>query len=128
MALEEMFGCVEINDDTNYAAATEICVYRDADGGAVSDARCSDLRVSVFMRSRGPLFTAQAYKRASDRSWFPVELPRELGEVMAQTDKKLCELGFSLIQGAILESKTNYVTDLDGKPATYFERLFSEIA
>jgi hypothetical protein len=145
LVAEALSAKIEHDDDMNYSSAQKLVVWLNGDYQPVaphdSQAAC---RLIVFVSSRGRFFSFVTLTlSASTTGWKKkgLEEPRRNWTVLAadtvpdeikNLQKKITfhleSNRFSLLESSVLsQAAKGHQTKLDGRPATVFDVLFSEI-
>jgi hypothetical protein len=85
--------------------------------------------VTFYISQWGPFFTSRYHKKKGWNEWIADERAgKRVSAILAQVEKQLEKLGLRRVPESFLtQPAPGQVTDLDGKPATVFESLFSEL-
>jgi hypothetical protein len=136
---------VQHDADMNYSAGQQVIVWLDKSCHPVlPNDRDAKYRLVDYVSSKGPFF-AFVVMRLSDtaagwrekgltepRPYWTIIGAKDLLEKIASIQKKISAVlrssDYALVEEPVLSQEVEgHVTELDGKPATVFEVLFSEI-
>jgi hypothetical protein len=136
---------VQHDADMNYSAAQKLIVWLSEGGRPVPpNERDGKFQLITFISSKGPFFAFTVLKLSDgETGWKEKGLtePRRFWTVLALKDvpKKIAPLekkisvviesnNYTLLEERLLSKEAEgHLTELDGKPATVFDVLFSEI-
>lgn len=145
--LSSVFETTLLHDsDMNYSSAQHISLWLDESYMPVNAKSDKVLyKLIVFISSKGPFFTflckyckdvsKKELKKEklphSGQYWLSFnqnEIPPQFFPYMKHIEVELTSFNYTLLSGAILrEIVEGHQTDMDGRPATLFDVLFSEL-
>jgi len=123
---------VYLDIDMNYNASQRLYTFLDHNQqGCDKDSDESAIKFSLLVSSKGPFYTYLCSYKVGRNKWEQGNISPEsnnLNIVIRQAEAVLQKEGHKGLFGDILEELAlGYTTNLEGKPATIFEVLFSEI-
>ncbi len=123
--------------DMNYSASQKLQVYvgNDKKYLKLENSNAQDLWkisafiINIYVSSKANLYYIDIHKKINTReAVFPKVIPSFVKTKVSEVKKFMEENGFLPIPEDFLEKTVDgYVTDLERKPATIFEIIFSEI-
>lgn len=114
-----------INHDMNYSAAQSISLYFATNWQPIKSINNAQRSIKIWISSKIPFFTLKSFIKNGTAWWPSEDIPLFLTEAIA---KILLQFDYKAFPNEVINNVVNeYVTDLDGKPASFFEIFFSEI-
>lgn len=130
---------VRHQDDVNYSASHELCLFVDENFSFIPP-NASDLEhevwnaahfiIEILVSCRGSYFTIRTLTKDAkpNVAAIPRTIPQKISALVERVEAFLHSRGFCAIPNEILELEVEgKVTDLDGKQATVYEVIFSEL-
>lgn len=125
----ESNGCTPCfhDDNMDYASGQLLRLFLARSGECTSPQE-AHYCIGAYISSCGPYFAWRAWENRPD-AWVLLEsFPDVVRSTMTHVDTLLEEHGLSRLEGQVLETVVpGRMTRLEGKPATVFEVLFSEL-
>ena len=115
------------DDDMNYSSSQCLEIYTDININLVNQIDAID-SLKIFVSSRCPLYSYLFYRKEDYNSWAFVQNLSGFDELLNRINRCMVDYNFILLPNSYKDMVINgFYTELDGKAATYFEVLFSEI-
>lgn len=118
------------DNDMNYSASQKLVLFLDEKGNLAKDDLSAKIKLVIFISSKGKLVTFLLYPRSGSNSWGPASFDNTeaITSICPIMKDLAAKFGYQIAFGPVLHKEVEgYETDMDGKRATVFEILFSEL-